>query len=220
MAAAKLSIHHLDLAFEIHSRLESWRVADSMLDWLHEKRPEFDLGSTRLKVVAVNSFYSTRLMADELMAKHIVREMDKPTQDPVTRIACEHGIGKRRFLSFASKFAHFFIDRKFPIYDRVARETVSLLLNCSPAAMEGDYAEYCAHVKKVNTAVEAGKDSRRLDRYLWLVGQYRDYCKNPAKINGEARRLFESAGTSSEIRAQLDELIEPVKDHPKFIKRK
>jgi hypothetical protein len=98
--------------------------------------------------------------------------------------------------SFASKFAHFFIDHDcFPIYDSYAAKMLRAHLGGgAPAPDSGaTYMVFEASFRTLAHSTGLGSDTRRLDRYLWMIGQYRDWVKKPsAQINSELRALFEA----------------------------
>jgi hypothetical protein len=99
-----------------------------------------------------------------------------------------------RFRSFASKFAHYFIDaERFPILDSYAESMVSLHLG--PRSVRDASQPYAAFVENLHTLKRlAGYTGsmRALDQYLWLAGQYQAWRRNADRpLNGEIRDLFE-----------------------------
>ena len=112
-----LSSGQVDAANKLHEQLTQWQVADQALEALHMRFPGFGIEATLLKVVAVNQLYGTNIYAVVRVAKHIesiIREKAKVGDvDLVKQLASLPG---RKHISFASKFAHFFIDKeRFPI---------------------------------------------------------------------------------------------------------
>lgn len=115
----------------------------------------------------------------------------------------------RRHFSFASKFAHFFIDReRFPIYDSHADGMVAYHLGRKEREKDPEHP-YRAFVKNLHTLRERAGitcSAAELDRYLWLAGLYRAWRHNAkSQINIEVARLFESP--SSEATAHLAALL-------------
>lgn len=107
-------------------------------------------------------------------------------------------------LSFASKFAHFFIDAaRFPILDRYAERMVALHLDRAHHTTGGTrYARFLADLDWLRTAAGLDGSPRDLDRYLWLAGQYTAGRRNPrAAINIELQRLFTLAAAAAELAA-------------------
>src|SRR5437879_4614585 len=119
----------IDAAQRVHNRLEQWRVTDSALLRLRAAMPDFDYESCLLKTVAVNTLYGTQILAVTKMAKHVhdvlnTMEYAKAGPELVHYLAALPAIdGKtRKFVSFAAKFCHFFIDEtRFPIFDDAAK---------------------------------------------------------------------------------------------------
>ncbi len=116
---------------------------------------------------------------------------------------------KRLHYSFASKFAHFFIDPEcFPIYDSYADRT--LRYHLGPTGYVSDpnnryrafVRNFCALMSRVGSPLT----TRELDRYLWIASQYHSWRRNPTgRINTELRRLFERS--TPEEAAALDAIL-------------
>ncbi len=147
----------------------------------------------------------TNVFAIARMAEHVrgvIRDVSTGV-DPsevVERIAAlprtaEHKRYRRHY-SFASKFAHFFIDaQRFPIYDHYAVAMVRRHLGRGGLVGDSDHAykSFVANFGKLHTLTGFELTIRELDRYLWLAGQYREWTRRPTTaINSELRRLFES----------------------------
>ncbi|HKI37221.1 MAG TPA: hypothetical protein VKA46_35530, partial [Gemmataceae bacterium] len=123
----------------LHERLEQWRLADQALRLLADRCPDFKSDACLLKVVAVNGLYGTNLYAITRMAKHaagVLAGTDLAAVGPevVERLAdlppTEGQKHKRHHYSFASKFAHFFLDEeRFPIMDSYALAMLSTALS-------------------------------------------------------------------------------------------
>lgn len=128
--AVPLPISKIDAANRLHEHLDQWRLADEALRMLAQRCPDFEPVTCLLKVVAVNELYGTNVYATTRMAKHTARVLagaDSATagSELVERLAdlpaTESQKRKRRHYSFASKFAHFFLDdERFPIMDSYA----------------------------------------------------------------------------------------------------
>jgi len=125
--AVPLPFNKITAANSLHERLEQWRLADQALRLLADRCPGFELDICLLKVVAVNALYGTNLYAVTRMAKHaasVLAGIDLAAAGPkvVEQLAdlpaTEGQKRKRRHYSFASKFAHFFLnDERFPIME-------------------------------------------------------------------------------------------------------
>jgi hypothetical protein len=109
----------------LYGSSEAWQIADGVFDSLPRSFPGFDRQSTLLKATVVNALYSTNVYAIARMAEHVeklirARGSLPADADFVEQLASPPGL-KPKFYSFASKFAHFFIDaERFPIYDSYA----------------------------------------------------------------------------------------------------
>jgi len=200
LAACRLYDHHLT----------KWQGTDAALDRLRARVPELDAPSVLLKVAAVNTLYGTNLYAFQRMAEHIVEVLaawgrSRYAPEIVERIANlppNSADGKRRVhVSFAAKFAHFFLDAEtFPILDRFARESLALHVGrpASRYAGRGAYGRFVEEFARLRTAAAWPGAGRELDRYLWLSGLLRVWRANPkGPINAEVRALFENPPAGS-----------------------
>jgi hypothetical protein len=97
----------------------------------------------------------------------------------------------KRLISLASKFAHFFMDaKKFPIYDDYARQAILLHLPVRRSELISSYSAYCQAFSQLAHAGGVPDEPRRLDRYLWMRGQYEEFKKRGKASNGELDALF------------------------------
>jgi hypothetical protein len=172
--------------------------------------PGFQPQALFLKVVAVNALYYTNVMAVTRMTEHIsdILKRTRPddfTVETVEKVACLPLIPgqkhQRRFISFASKFAHFFIDdERFPIYDYYGVKMVAHHLGKPNTGVDLEHP-YAAYVDNLNRLMrESGVEAslRQLDCYLWIAGQYAEWRRRKeAPVNTELRRVFEK-GTEQE----------------------
>lgn len=128
--------------------------------------------------------------------------VDRASSDPalVEKLAAlpkASGDGvERRFRSFASKFAHFFVDSKrFPIFDKYAVQMVAFHLGDAVVNdPKREYVAYHTNFFRLKAAADLDRlPNRDLDRYLWLAGQHATLLKNPAaNVNSEVKRLLTS----------------------------
>lgn len=215
-----LASKQVDTACKLYDHLPGWQVTDRALEQLADKFPGFDFESCLLKTVTINSLYATMVFATWRMAEHVHEVLGQKGllavgPELVETIAALPDKGgnevKRRFRSFASKFAHFFIDsERFPILDSYAEKTIAYHLG---GKREKNHAEtYIAYVHNFSTLKRSvgllEHPNRELDRYLWLAGQYRAFLRNPGtRLNAEVRGLFES--TDQEYKGLLEKLIDP-----------
>jgi hypothetical protein len=125
--AVPLLVSQIEAANKLHQQLLQWQITARTLYTLRIHFPSFDTEATLLKVVAINQLYGTNIYAVIRMAQHITEIMhiaDKlEASELVEQLA---SLSDRKHRSFASKFAHFFIDmERFPIYDSFAVKTVA-----------------------------------------------------------------------------------------------
>lgn len=168
--------------------------------------PDLNPAATLLKVVTVNSLYGTNVYAVDRAALHVADVLNgaegllRCRPELVEKMAAipppPAGGGTRMHRSFASKFAHFFIDHDcFPIYDSFALKMLRAHLGRDAPAADPTptYMAFEAAFRTLAQTAGLGSDTRRLDRYLWMIGQYRDWTRNPsAQINSELRDLFQA----------------------------
>jgi hypothetical protein len=137
------------------------------------------------------------------MATHIVDVMqdiapEEATPDLVDRIATlapRAPSGKpRRHLSFASKFAHWFIDEdRFPVYDTIAWWMLEYHLGRRETIWDPrqPYASYLATLQRLRDRAGLTCSQGELDGYLWLAGLWRWWQKQPeAPIRAEVKTIF------------------------------
>ena len=209
--AVPLTSSQLDAASRLHDRMGTWSETDRALEALARRFPDFEHPAVLLKVAAVNQLYGTNLYAVARMAEHITRLMSTEaghTPDLVDEIAkLPDGERPRRHVSFASKFAHFFIDtEKFPIYDSYALRTVRNHLGQSVSAPPPTYVAFVRSLVRLKELARLGNTLRELDRYLWLAGLHRQWQISQDRINVEAATLF--ASSSPDVKADLGLLSE------------
>jgi len=122
------------IATRLYDNLPGWKLYEETLKSLNVEFPGYELPATLLKVTAINQFYSTSLYAVMRMAEHITAVMANPPAnydaELVEKLAAlpieTEGETKRRFTSFASKFAHFFISQdNYPIMDKYSEKMVA-----------------------------------------------------------------------------------------------
>jgi hypothetical protein len=192
-----LSMSQIEAAKRLHRQLPQWRVTDSALQALQERFPGFDIDATLLKVVVVNQLYGTNVYAVVRMAHHIKEVMlEASHMDDVGLVEKLAALSGMKHTSFASKFAHFFIDvDRFPIYDSYAVKMVAYHLG--PQGKNGEieqpYKSFVANLNKLKRCAQLSCTNRELDHYLWLAGMYRKWRAKPGvHIGSEVSSLFSS----------------------------
>ena len=229
--AVPLLLSQVEAADRLSRSLPQWALAERALMSLGEGLPGLSPEETLLKVAAVNSLYYTNVYALARMAEHVHAVLaafgqeaasDRGTAshegamqgpDLVERLAdlppSPGQKSPRKFTSFASKFAHFFIDReRFPIYDSYAVRMVTYHLGPANSVREPDhpYRSFVTNLERLRTLAGLSLSSCELDGYLWLAGQYLSWRRNrDAIINSELKGLFEAP--SPEAAAELASLL-------------
>jgi hypothetical protein len=216
----------IDAAQRLYRRLAMWRATNDAFGVLQQTLPGFDVHASLIKAAAVNQLYGTNVFAITRMAQHIVIVMQHRGGTPVDLSLVEdiatlrdsvEEAKPRRHLSFASKFAHFFIsDTLFPIYDSYA----AMILNyhmCGRATAPDSappYADYVAALKTLHAQPGIACSMKELDAYLWLTGLAIAWRKPRAAgkqvpINREVRELFAHGGDVAVDVAALLPTIRP-----------
>jgi len=191
----------LDAATHIYrSWMKAWRATKEAFGLLHDRLPGFSLEVTLLKVAAINQLYATNVYAVTTMAEHVVDIMKDRPAEPVEVVARLADLGKgRKHRSFASKFAHFFIDpQQYHPFDSYTNAMVAYHLEDDAIEDPANpYAAFADNVERLRTRNGLSCEPEEVDRYLWLAGVFRafraarDSGKQP-RINAEALALFES----------------------------
>lgn len=186
---------------------EGLRRTDDALAALADAMRDFDPRAVLVKAAAVNSLYSTNVQLTarngvDRVAQHVgevLASVDLASAGPelVEEMAAIPVAGGRvhHCRSFASKFAHFFIDHdRFPIHDRFTAIMLRAHLGAGAPAPEtgATYMVIEGAFRTLAQSAGLGSDTRRLDRYLWMIGQYREWADDPsARINSELQEVFE-----------------------------
>lgn len=171
----------------VFPKLKEWSRSEETLDWLSSAVPAFDGPATLVKTIAVNALMGTQIYALIAMASHvegIVEKRDPAEAGPelIDEIGnFTHAERKRNCISFASKFAHFFIDSaRFPIKDDYATKMVKFQLQKVSSVSDGTYVGFFNDVDALRKEYDLVTISyRELDHYLWRSGKYREATGKP-----------------------------------------
>jgi hypothetical protein len=198
--AHALTQDQVEIANRFHRQLSRWQISDEALFRLRSCVPEWDEAACLLKSVAINSIYGTNVYATTRMAEHIAsifasRDGDAARRDElVERLARlpDANNRPRNFISFASKFCHFFIDEeKFPIFDEAARQ--ALKYHLGPKLYVEDhtkpYIAFRENLRRLREESRINCSDRQLDHYLWITGLYMRWLRG-RQINGELRNVL------------------------------
>jgi hypothetical protein len=173
-------------------RLDGWRLSSEAILSVKDKYPGFDETSCVVKTVAINSLYSTQIYWVLHVAKHVARIMgDRPDDQSLVAALADAGAGKRH-LSFASKFAHFFVCDRFPIYDSAAIVGLKFYL-CSNYRTNAlsPYDAYRENIASCLRSLPSSSYSQSVDQCLWLTGSWIKWKEDNRSGNAELRALFE-----------------------------
>jgi hypothetical protein len=199
----------IETAGRLHERLQSWRETDKSLKLLAAKLPGHSVEEVLAKAATINQLYGTNVYAIWKMAVHSATVLSSSREVDVALVDSIAAFSGRMYVSFASKYCHFFLpggEHVFPIFDSYAQKTLSYHLGRS---IPSGYQTYVAAFEEVRTSFDLLCSNRELDRYLWLAGLYRAKVLNPAaRINVEAAGLFDSA----EVREDLAQLCPDLPD--------
>lgn len=171
------------------------------------------------RVILLNQLYGTRLLAVGPMAAHIcsLRFSNIPEKgwvDAIADLPSADGSIQRRMVSFASKYAHFFIDPMcFHISDDAAREVLARHWRVAARAAHGwDFAAYNENVETLRVVSSLPAD-RTLDRYLWIAGMHlrSRRPKNGEKINRNLAAAFAAPECAEDLRVLIGAVPPPPK---------
>lgn len=223
--AVPLTLRQIEAANSLRDQLPGWVTVDQTLIDVAARFPEMDSSAALVKVAVLNQLYGTNVYAVFRMAEHVrsvlwdfnLSALCEPFADTalVERLAdLPKTPGQkhlRKHWSFASKFAHFFVDlERFPIYDSYAERLAAYHLGTRGLIRDAE-RPYRAFVLNLRALVERAQltcNWTELDRYLWFAGQYHAWKRDAkAKINTELARLF--AFASSDVATELA-ILDPI----------
>lgn len=185
----------------LQASLAQWNTTDDALGLLRQALPGFGPTETLLKVVAVNALYGTNVLALIRAAKHVEQVLGSADfaqagpelVESLAEIPTTSHARPRRYVSFASKFAHFFCNpERFPIFDSYAERMV--LLHLGSIAIRNPsrpYEAFTTNLETLKRQYGLTFSFRELDRYLWIAGLYHAYAKGNRRLNAELLQVFE-----------------------------
>lgn len=194
--AVPLSMAQIDAANRLHHQLRQWLTAEAALGVLRARFPEFSMEATLIKVVAINQLYGTQVWGVTRLAERITEFLDgREAQDIDDLVEQLAQITDRKLHSFASKFAHFFVDaERYPIYDEYAATMVGFHLGIRGKVTNTArrYEAFRQNLELLKWHAGISCSNAIFDHYLWLAGLYHKWRNNhDAKINLEVRAIFE-----------------------------
>lgn len=200
----------------IYDGLQEWQAIDLAFELLKKRLPEFTFVATLPKVASINAFYGTNLYAQSRMANHIAQLANRidfaaSGQELVDLIAVIPPSDKsdkpRRYVSFASKFAHFFISKdRFPIYDNVAEQMLRRHFGRLSLPSDTKYQAFVGYINRLRESLPTRFSYVEIDRYLWITGTYFKW-KDGEQINVELARFFARQNTNDSDFAAMKHLV-------------
>ncbi len=201
----------LKAADYLYRRMKGWVLIDSTLDHMRERDPSnLEIEVVDAKVLAVNTFYRTRLLATRKMARHIVTQMSKASLEGrgLVEAICEIRLkGKiRYFRVFASKYCHFFVDpRRYSISDSYNVRALKVHLRdrrYTIRALSGNYRVFLEGLKTLVKRDSLKVSWRELDHYLYLWGLWEHYLdsRKRGRIAEGIRDLFKEGERDSRVK--------------------
>ncbi len=135
MTVVPITQAQIEAAGVLFGRLVIWGATNEVLADLEEKHPTSSVADVSIKAKAVNNFYGTHVAAYKMtrLVEQISAALESPggvaDEEDVERMGTyldpKTGKAVSRHFSFASKYAHFFIDRKrFFILDSLGQEVL------------------------------------------------------------------------------------------------
>jgi hypothetical protein len=161
--------------------LVGWQRSEDALVALKSQYPGFDGISSLVKAAAINGLYGTNVdwlapLADKI--SKVLATSNRPKSFELIEQICQHPLTKSSHVSFAAKFAHFFIDDdEFLPFDTAACLAARVLTDDAfkddPSGGAMRYSKYCAAIEQLTSASHLIDTYRRIDRFMWIYGSCR-----------------------------------------------
>lgn len=198
---------HIEAGQRLHAMVPSWGTTDEALNAVAKNFPEHDLSSCLVKVVTVNSLYSTNVYAVWRMAEHVQQVLMDPQRPSGPELVdCIAALGNRNHRSFASKYTHFFIDSGFPILDQYVLKMLAYHLG-QRQVWPKDYVQFYGWFEKLRSHCDGQFSTKDIDQYLWMAGMYREFRRvGPGLLSKDVGTLF--ASQDPQIQKTLAQLVE------------
>lgn len=180
-APPAVSARHLEAAQYLYERLPEWNQTDEAFRELRDAFPGFLLKEVFVKVAAVVGLYGIQRLSVPRMAVKLTGTLKEIGTREVTAALVENEIaplavnGRQiRYRSFASKFAHFFLQSHsgdcVPIYDQHSVRLVAMHSGRSEAVAGRDYVTFAEAHATVRNRNGLTCTNKQLDQYLWMAG--------------------------------------------------
>jgi hypothetical protein len=195
-----LLAEHVAAARGLKRWLPQSTAADEALHALQSAIPGFAKDAVLLKVVALNALHACGVHAAHAMTAHILKVFGScdparagtETVDEIARLPATN----RHHLTFASKFAHFFIDpARFHVFEGYAVTMLRHHLQRTTLVID-NHNPYWAFTENISTlATVSGVNAapRDLDAYFWIASAFRAWQQDKTSvINQDLRQLFQT----------------------------
>jgi hypothetical protein len=165
-----------------------------------------------VKAIVVNALYRTFIF-DILKVASCVERMLMTTHssgpDLVEEMVVAIGqITQQKNYSFASKYAHFFIDSDLPVLDTYAEWMVSKHLGAMKSKNPKRYLKFTEDIETLKRLAGLTCSCAELDAYLWVAGEYLSWKVNSKlNISGDLRHHFERLEKDPESERNLQNLL-------------
>lgn len=207
--AVPLNQSQIDAAIEFWNKNGGWKTPE--FEQINKVFPTGE--AVRLKAILLNALYGTNFIAIEAVGDRVQRVLERSHltgPDLVEELVVEiHFITHQKNHSFASKYAHFFIDSSLPILDWYAEWMVSRHLGPQmQSPKEGRYLKFADEIETLKQLAGLQCNWEDLDGYLWVAGEYW-YWKAHSKmqISSDLKPHFELLETSQEREPELAKLL-------------
>jgi len=182
--------------------LNPWNSTDNALTLLAIRFPDHTLEACLVKTATLNALYNTNVFAVWRMGEHVHRVLNEPGRsngpDLVDRMAQMDA--NRAHRSFASKYAHFFIDPEaFPILDQYVVKMLAWHLGHRRVWPES-YVEFHDWFNQLRPFCEGNPSTKEIDQYLWMAGMKREFDRSGRKyLSASVGDLFERTDTEASV---------------------
>jgi hypothetical protein len=182
---------------QIYSKLDGWKQADRTLSYCFDKFPNnVDEIAVTVKVILINSLYYTSIKEPLNVVNHILKLTNTDSQLQIGDVAIVDAIPNVdgiKFISFASKYAHFNNKAAFPLYDKYVCMAIADFYkqnNCS-FSKYANFFQTVDVIRKLARLNNASWDD--LDKYMWLYGQKLSMAKGRTDIGKELRSFYNTS---------------------------
>lgn len=213
--ARELKETQINAALELYSLAEDWKNKDTVLYELRKVDAGLlDFDSTWIKVAVINEFYSAGVperyiaaIAWNIVKNVIPQKAGKTDVELVNLLAKSPGY---EYPVFGSKFAHFFIDTRFPILDTRAEDIVKFHVGRKERSQtkQSRYGIYCNNLNSLRRGELATFSYKELDCYFWLTGSHKAW-RDRKGVDAAAVALFTRFTVNGTPQPPLSDMLPP-----------